>query len=139
MTEKHISTLSDMVNPDKLISMQKQVRPHGSLSHVRYLVRLLYRTRHDAGPGSDCHLASKVSWSTERKEVWNVTFEPPATIRIALPRWASVEVRVGETALAERSETIAVTLVVRQPRLGEIFGYTGWFQVRREMKEGKGA
>ena len=43
---------------------------NGSLSHVRYLVRLLYRTRHDTGPGSGCYLASKVSWSTERKEVW---------------------------------------------------------------------
>ncbi len=84
--------------------------------------------------------------------LWNVTFEPPATIRIetcgmrvgvnrlriALPRWASVEVRVSETALSERSETIAVNLAVRQPWLGEIFGYTGRFQVHREMKEGCG-
>ena len=85
--------------------------------------------------------------------LWNVTFEPPATIRIetrgmrvgvnrlriALPRWASVEVRVSETALSDRSETIAVNLAVRQPWLGEIFGYTGRFQVRREMKEGCGS
>ena len=85
--------------------------------------------------------------------LWNVTFERPATIRIetrgmrvgvnrlriALPRWASVEVRVSETALSDRSETIAVNLAVRQPWLGEIFGYTGRFQVRREMKEGCGS
>jgi hypothetical protein len=80
--------------------------------------------------------------------IWNVAFEPPNTIRIetcgmrirvnrlriALPRWASVEVRVSETALADRSETIAVNLAVRHPWLGEIFGYCGWFLVRREMK-----
>jgi hypothetical protein len=82
--------------------------------------------------------------------IWNVIFEPPDTIRIetcgmrvrvnqlriALPRWASVEVRVSETVLLDRSETIAVDLAIRQPWLGEIFGYTGQFQVRREMKEG---
>ncbi len=82
--------------------------------------------------------------------IWNVTFEPPDTIRIetcgmrvgvnrrriTLPRWASMEVRVSETALLDRSETIAVTLALRHPWLGEIFGYTGRFQVRREMKEG---
>ncbi|MDQ2713928.1 MAG: TIGR01777 family oxidoreductase [Chloroflexota bacterium] len=81
--------------------------------------------------------------------IWNVSFEPPDTIRIetcgmrvgvnclriALPRWASVEVRVSETALLDSRETIAVSLAVRQPWLGEIFGYTGRFQVRREMKE----
>ena len=85
--------------------------------------------------------------------VWNVTFEPPATIRIvtegirigvgkrrlALPRWAGVEIRVSETALVDQSETIAVDLVIRQPWLGEIFGYTGRFQVRREVKEGRGS
>ena len=85
--------------------------------------------------------------------VWNVTFEPPATIRIvtegirfgvgrcriALPRWAAMEVRVSETALGDRSDTIAVDLAVRQPWLGEIFGYAGRFQVRREVKEGRGS
>ncbi len=84
---------------------------------------------------------------------WNVTFEPPATIRIgtsgirlgvgryhiALPRWATVEVQVSETALLDRSDTIAVDLAVRQPWLGEIFGYTGHFQVRREAKEDRGS
>lgn len=81
--------------------------------------------------------------------IWNVTFEPPHTIRIetcgirigvnkcriALPRWARVEVRVSETVLSESSETIAVNLTMRQPWLGEIFGYCGQFQVRRERKE----
>ncbi len=81
--------------------------------------------------------------------VWNVTFEPPATIsiitesiqvgvgrcRITLPKWASVEVRARETALLDQSHTIAVALTVQQPWLGEIFGYTGHFQVRREVKE----
>ncbi len=85
--------------------------------------------------------------------VWNVTFESPATIRIvtegirfgvgrrriALPRWATVEVRVSETALLDQSETIAVELAVRQQWLGEIFGYAGRFQVRREVKEGQGS
>jgi uncharacterized protein len=85
--------------------------------------------------------------------VWNVTFEPPATIRIvtegirfgvgrcriALPRWATVEVRVSETALGDRSDMIAVDLAVRQQWLGEIFGYAGRFQVRREVKEGRGS
>jgi hypothetical protein len=80
--------------------------------------------------------------------VWNVTFELPATIRIvtegirfgvgrcriALPSWATVEVRVSETALGDRSDTIAVDLAVQQQWLGEIFGYTGLFQVRREVK-----
>src|SRR5207247_1683460 len=79
--------------------------------------------------------------------IWNVTFEPPDTIRIetcgvrvgvkrlriTLPRWISVEVRASETSLAEKSETIAINLVVRQPWLGEIFGFTGRFQVHREM------
>jgi hypothetical protein len=84
--------------------------------------------------------------------VWNVTFEPPATIRIvtegirfavgrcriALPHWATVEVWVSETALEEdRSDMIAVDLTVRQQWLGEIFGYAGRFQVRREVKEGR--
>jgi uncharacterized protein (TIGR01777 family) len=94
--------------------------------------------------------------------VWNVTFEPPATIRIvtegirlrmgrcciALPRWATVEVQASETALGhrggtgerdrlgDRSDTIAVDLTVRQPWLGEIFGFTGHFQPRREVTEG---
>jgi uncharacterized protein len=85
--------------------------------------------------------------------VWKVTFEPPATIRIvtegmrvglgkrrlALPGWAAVEIRVSETALVDQSETIAVDLVIRQPWLGEIFGYAGRFQVRREVKEGRGS
>jgi hypothetical protein len=79
--------------------------------------------------------------------VWNVTFEPPATIRIAtegirigmsryrlaLPRWATVQVQVSETALEDRSDTIAVDLAVRQRWLGEIFGYDGRFQVHREI------
>lgn len=81
--------------------------------------------------------------------IWNVAFEPPDTIRIEtcgmrvgmnrlrimLPRWASVEVRVSETALLESNETIEVTLALRHPSLGEIFGYTGRFRVRRELKE----
>jgi hypothetical protein len=85
--------------------------------------------------------------------VWNVTWEPPATIKIEtegirvgvgrfrmiLPRWASMQVRVRETALLDRSETIAVDLVVRQPWLGTIFGYTGQFRVRREKKEDQGS
>jgi uncharacterized protein (TIGR01777 family) len=84
--------------------------------------------------------------------VWNVRFEPPATIwivtegmrfgvgrcRMTLPRWAAVEVRVSETALGDQSDAIAVDLVVRQRWLGEIFGYAGRFQVRREAKEGRG-
>jgi hypothetical protein len=83
--------------------------------------------------------------------IWDVIFEPPDTIqietcgirvgvnrlRIVLPRWANVEVRVRETALLDRRETIAVALTVRQPWLGEIFGYTGQFQVRREEKESR--
>ncbi|HEY7347643.1 MAG TPA: TIGR01777 family oxidoreductase [Ktedonobacterales bacterium] len=85
--------------------------------------------------------------------VWNVTFDPPATIRIitegmrlgvgrfriTLPRWAAVEVQVSETALAAQSQRIAVDLVVRHPWLGAIFGYTGRFQVRKEPKEGRQA
>lgn len=84
--------------------------------------------------------------------VWNVTFEPPATIRIvtqgmrvgvgrlriAVPRWAAVEVQVSETALEDQSQRIAVDLVVRHPWLGAIFGYTGYFQVRREPKDVRG-
>ena len=83
---------------------------------------------------------------------WNVAFEPPNTIqivtegiqvgvgkwRILLPRWAAVEVRVSETALLDQSDTIAVNLLVRQQWLGEIFGYTGRFQMHREMKKGRG-
>ena len=82
--------------------------------------------------------------------IWSVTFEPPDTIqietcgmrvgvnrlRIALPRWASVEVQVSETALLDSSEMIAVNLAMRHPWLGEIFGYSGRFQVRRERKKG---
>jgi hypothetical protein len=44
-------------------------------------------------------------------------------------------VRVRETALVDRPETIIVDLRVQQPWLGEIFGYTGQFRVRREGKE----
>jgi uncharacterized protein (TIGR01777 family) len=83
--------------------------------------------------------------------VWNVTFEPPDTIRIGtediragvdrcrmvLPRWVSVEVEVSETALLDRNGTIAVAFVIRQPWLGEIFGYTGRFQVRKEEKKSR--
>ncbi|GHO92677.1 hypothetical protein KSF_027250 [Reticulibacter mediterranei] len=85
--------------------------------------------------------------------VWNVRYEKPSTIhietegirvgmgrfRVTLPRWASVDVRVRETALVNRSETIAVDLRVQQPWLGEIFGYTGQFRVHREQKEERGA
>src|SRR5205814_822793 len=81
--------------------------------------------------------------------VWNVRWEKPSTIhietegirigvgwfRVTLPRWASVQVRVRETALVDRRETIAVDLRVQQSWLGEIFGYTGRFRVRREEKE----
>jgi uncharacterized protein (TIGR01777 family) len=81
--------------------------------------------------------------------VWNVAFEPPATIRIVtegmrlgvgwfritLPRWSAVEVHVSETALEEQRQQIAVDLVVQHPWLGAIFGYAGRFQVRREPKE----
>jgi uncharacterized protein len=81
--------------------------------------------------------------------VWNVRYEKPSTIyietegirvgvsrfRVTLPRWASAQVRVRETALVDRPETIIVDLRVQQPWLGEIFGYTGQFRVRREGKE----
>jgi uncharacterized protein (TIGR01777 family) len=84
--------------------------------------------------------------------VWKVTFEPPSTIhivtlgmrcglgryRVALPRWAAVQVRVSETALDEQRDRIAVDLVMRHQWLGEMFGYSGTFQVRREPKEGRG-
>jgi hypothetical protein len=46
-----------------------------------------------------------------------------------------MEVWVRETALSDTSETIAVNLAMQQPWLGEIFSYSGRFQVRREMKE----
>lgn len=91
--------------------------------------------------------------------VWNVTFEPPATIRIktegirlgmgkrriVLPRWATVEIWASETALGQQGnmgeqdlpgiqrDMIAVDLLVRQPWLGEIFGFAGHFQLRREV------
>ena len=85
--------------------------------------------------------------------VWNVAFEPPATIRIVterlrvgvgsaritLPRWSAVEVHVSETALEEQRQQIAVDLVVQHPWLGAIFGYAGRFQVRREPKDGRQA
>jgi uncharacterized protein len=112
--------------------------------------------RFDATMAFDLRRARVVEWMgpfNVLEVVWNVTFEPPATIRIetegirvgmgrgrmVLPRWASVEVRVSETALLGGSEAIAVDLAVRQLWLGEIFGYTGRFQVRRERKEGEGA
>ncbi|MBV9257814.1 MAG: DUF4166 domain-containing protein [Ktedonobacteraceae bacterium] len=56
-------------------------------------------------------------------------------LRIALPRWACAEVQVSETALLDRNGTIAVDLAVRHPLLGEIFGYCGRFQMRREIKK----
>jgi uncharacterized protein len=81
--------------------------------------------------------------------VWDVRYEEPSTIhietegirigvgrlRVTLPHWAGVQVRVRETALVDQSESIAVDLRVQQPWLGEIFGYTGQFRVRREEKE----
>ncbi|HET8845865.1 MAG TPA: DUF4166 domain-containing protein, partial [Ktedonobacteraceae bacterium] len=81
--------------------------------------------------------------------VWRVSFAAPATIsivtesirlcigkwRMALPRWASVEVQVKETALEETGNLISVELVMRQSWLGEIFGYHGRFHVRREQKK----
>ncbi len=80
--------------------------------------------------------------------VWDVTFEPPATIRIVtsglrvgvgrfrirLPRWATVEVQVSEMALEAQSQQITVDLEVRHPWLGAIFGYAGRFQVRKEQR-----
>ena len=110
----------------------------------------------DATMAFDLRLARVVEWMGPGgvlEVVWNATFEPPATIRIvtegirfgvgscriALPRWAAVEVRVSETAIGDRSDTIAVDLAVRQQWLGEIFGYAGRFQVRREVKEGRGS
>jgi hypothetical protein len=112
--------------------------------------------RFDATMAFDLRLARVVEWmgpSSVLEVIWNVTFDPPATIRIvtegirfgvgrcrvALPRWATVEVRVSETALLDQSDTIAVDLVVRQQWLGEIFGYAGRFQVRREVKDGRGS
>lgn len=118
----------------------------------------LFRTprRFDATMAFDPKLARVVEWVRPGgvlEVIWNVTFEPPATIRIVtqgmrlgvgrlritLPRWAGVEVQVSEMALEEQSQRIAVDLVVRHPWLGAIFGYAGRFQVRREPKEGRGA
>ena len=108
--------------------------------------------RFNAMMAFDFRLARVVEWVRPAgmlEVVWNVTFEPPATVRIvtqglrfgigkyrlALPRWATVQVRVSETALLDRRDMIAVDLVVRQQWLGEIFGYAGRFQVRREVKQ----
>ena len=110
----------------------------------------------DATMAFDFRRARVVEWmgpGDMLKVVWKVTFEAPATIRIvtegilfgvgqwriALPRWAAVEVRVSETALLDQTDTIAVDLVVRQLWLGDIFGYEGHFQMHREMKEGSPA
>lgn len=81
--------------------------------------------------------------------VWDVRWEKPFTIyietagirvgvgrfRVRLPRWASVQVQVTETALVDQNEAIAVDLRIHQSWLGEIFGYTGQFRVRHEQKE----
>ncbi len=107
----------------------------------------------DATMGFDFRLARVIEWigpGRILKVIWNVTFEPSATIhivtegiqigvgkwRLLLPHWAAVEVRASETVLTDRSDTIEVYLVVRHLWLGEIFGYTGRFQVHREIKGG---
>jgi hypothetical protein len=114
----------------------------------------LFRTarRFDATMAFDPKLArvvERVRPGGVLEVVWNVAFEPPATIRIVtegmrlgvggfritLPRWATVQVQVSETALEEQPQRIVVDLVVRHPWLGAIFGYAGRFQVRREPKE----
>lgn len=164
--------LFDILFPEQGSNIEASMIVEGRHDKQGKGIQTWYRTfrfgrlrRFDATMAFDLRLARVVEWMGPfgvLEVVWNVTFEPPATIRIgtsgirlrigrcriALPRWATVEVQASETALGhrgnmgerdrleDRSETIAVDLTVRQPWLGEIFGFTGHFQPRREIKEG---
>lgn len=110
--------------------------------------------RFDAIMTFDSHEGRVVEWLRPRnliEVVWDVAFEPPATIRITanrirlgrgrwrftLPKWAGPDVSAVETADADCH--ITIDLVVRHPWLGDVFGYEGRFHVRREQKHRDGS
>ncbi len=103
--------------------------------------------RFDATMSFDPALGRVVEWLRPRdliEVVWDVAFEPPATIRIAtermrfgrgrrrvtLPRWLTPDVIATETAVG--ADEITIELVVRHRWLGDVFGYEGRFRVTRE-------
>ena len=74
--------------------------------------------------------------------VWDIQFQPPATIRIItkgcnliigkvrvpLLKWFYPQVKAIETAVEEN--VIHIDLEVSHPLMGTIFGYEGYFQIR---------
>lgn len=80
---------------------------------------------------------------------WGTRFAPPLTIeiwtkraalragrlRLPLPRWLTGTVRVVERADAHLGDTIHVDLTISHTLFGQVFGYTGTFQLRRRARE----
>jgi hypothetical protein len=107
--------------------------------------------RFDAVMTFDPREGRVVEWLRPRhlvQVVWDVTFEPPATMRIraerirvgrgrwrfGLPRWLGPVVTATETA--DGGDHITITLVVHHRALGDVFGYEGRFRVHREPRSG---
>jgi len=81
---------------------------------------------------------------------WEMRFEPPSTLhfdaagwvlrigpwRLRLPQWLLGSGRAVETADLSRPGAIRIDFAVSHPLLGDVFGYSGLFQVRGEPPAG---
>jgi len=77
---------------------------------------------------------------------WHIRFEPPNRLalgasgwflrigpwRLRLPEWILGSGQATETADPAKPGVIRIDFVVTHPFLGDVFGYAGTFQVRRE-------